>query len=54
MHGLGVMTWKTGKKYIGYFSNNKRYGLGYLITVNGDAHYGNFNVPLNDDDEDEI
>jgi hypothetical protein len=26
MHGYGVLTWKDGKKYEGYFVNDKREG----------------------------
>ena len=38
--GRGIQTWKYGKKYIGYFENDKACGKGKIFFENGDIYDG--------------
>ena len=42
MEGSGIHTWPDGQKYWGEIDKNKRNGIGFIITANGDQIYGNF------------
>ena len=40
MHGYGTLTWKDGKEYVGYFSNDKRDGQGTFKWKDGRVYDG--------------
>jgi hypothetical protein len=40
MHGYGLLTWKDGKKYEGYFVNDKREGQGKFTWKDGRIYDG--------------
>ena len=42
-HGLGVMQYKSGAKYVGYFKKGRKKGMGRWSYNNGDVFYGLWN-----------
>ena len=42
MHGVGVLTWKDGKRYEGEFANDKREGEGTFTWADGRKYKGSW------------
>ena len=40
--GKGIYQWSDGKKYEGYWQNNKMHGRGILIWADGKSYEGEF------------
>lgn len=49
MNGFGVMVAECGRKYQGFFEDNRRKGLGFLTDCQGRTHYGRFGEFTQDD-----
>ena len=42
MHGYGSYTWKDGRKYEGYYENDKKQGYGVYTWADGRKYEGNW------------
>jgi hypothetical protein len=40
MNGMGVFTWKDGKKYEGEYLNDKKHGYGRIVWPDGRVYEG--------------